>query len=132
MIGCVFMNLRKKLLAPIEKIKKVAQRPMPAQKFAMWFMGLLVGFFLVWTLLVFVLDPYITAQSILDKSVVFAEDFDMEGLVAAMLKATTQYATKGRRDIDYFIFFGEENKDIINFLRSDPKRSVEYIVKKIK
>jgi len=25
-----------------------------------------------------------------------------------------------------------KNKDIINFLRSDPKRSVEYIVKKIK
>jgi len=60
---------------------------------------------------VFVLDPYITAQSILDKSVVFAEDFDMEGLVAAMLKATTQYATKGRRDIDYFIFFGNETID---------------------
>lgn len=59
MIGCVFMNLRKKLLAPIEKIKKVAQRSIPAPKFVGCFLGGMVGFLLVWTLLVFVLDPYI-------------------------------------------------------------------------
>lgn len=60
---------------------------------------------------VFVLDPYITDNAIVDTDVLFSDDFDMEGLLAAMLKATTLYATKGARHIDYFIFFGNEDVD---------------------
>ena len=53
------MELLEKLSAPVRRVMNFARRPISARRFTISFLAALGAFLLFWTLLVFLIDPYI-------------------------------------------------------------------------